>query len=59
MSRVLLYLSENNPDETIDLDEASKYINIRIVNIFKTYDDGEEIVRKVYYPLVECSNTYI
>ena len=58
MAKVLLQISENNPDVTIDLDESRQYIVPRLVNIFKTYDTGEEVVERVYYPIKRCSDSY-
>jgi len=38
MSKILLELSEDNPDNTIDLDEHYDKFIIRVVNIKVTYD---------------------
>jgi len=48
----------DHPDNLIDLDNAKQYIVPRLVNIFKTYPNGEEIVEKVYYPISKCTSEY-
>ena len=58
MARVLLRISEYNPDFTIDLDENRQYLVPRLVNIFKTYENGEELIRKEYYPVKKCTSNY-
>ena len=53
MVTMMMEISQDTPDNTLDLDEARQYIVPRIANYLVTYDKitKEEHIEIKYYPM--------
>jgi len=50
----MIELSNEYPHQGMNIDEYRQFIIPRVVNIFKTYEDGVETETRLYYPLTLC-----
>ena len=50
----MIELSNKAPDQGMDIDQYRQFIIPRVVNIFKSYEDGVETVTKLFYPVTQC-----
>ena len=58
MPKIVFVVTEGNLDDTIDLDMYTDYLQIRIKNIIKTYDNGKETITTNLYNLVKCPDEF-
>ena len=60
MAKIMLELSEENPDNTIDMNLHEDKLIARMVTVVVSYEGGyqDKIIRKSYSSVQRCPSSY-